>query len=183
MSGKLITIAKFILKAIFFLPIYLLKLVFHKVGKTNDNTITKVNNDNTKNNDTNDDVKNEEEDCDDSNDSNNPDVPYEVAFDATYLFSSGRKYKNWSFSQLNANEKEIFTNIIGYLNVMENIDYVPTEAKHIYLNKKLDSIDFELCDETYHIIKDKGEWDCLDDEDFWERFGEGDDEWVYIPPK
>ena len=105
------------------------------------------------------------------------------SLDASYFFTSGKKYKNLKYNQLDKVEKEIISKVIDFINEYSDADYAPDEAKHIYLNKRLETIDFILDDELYHIFKDKKDWECLEDEDFWYLFGGNEVEDVYIPPQ
>ena len=107
-------------------------------------------------------------------------------FNAEYFWSSGRRIKNFSYQQLNKTEQEIINDIVDYLNEEYDAEYEPTEARHINLNHRLDTLDFKFkgCEELFHVLKDeKGVWDVLEDEDFWQTYGSHEDiEDVYIPP-
>ena len=108
------------------------------------------------------------------------------AINAEYFFTSGRRVKNFGYSQLNATEKQIFDTIIEELNDYYEENHLPTEARHITLNKRLSTLDFGFVnsDDLFHVIKEKGEWLVLDDDEFWETFGEGEEvELTYTPPQ
>ena len=97
----------------------------------------------------------------------------EQSFNADYFFSSGRKIKNFSYNQLNETEQQIMDDIIDYINEQYDEDFDPSECVHIYLNNKLNTLDFRFkdCDELFHAIKDQNSWDAYDDDEFWHKFG------------